>query len=117
MQKFRIAGAFLASAVLATGAARADAPGEFRGAVKLAHPPSAPQEARISGVMWRCAADGCVGTAHRYTTLDSVQRECRQVAAALGPVTAYASRGVRLWRSQVAACNRTAAPGIIAVRD
>lgn len=117
MQKFRVAGAFLVSAMLAGGAAFADAPGEFRGAVKLADPLSAPQEVRISGVTWRCAADGCVGAAHRYTTLDSVQRECRQVAAALGPVTAYASRGVRLWRSQITACNRAAAPEVVALRN
>lgn len=117
MQKFQIAGTFLVSAMLAGGAALADAPGEFRGAVKLANPLSAPQEARISGVVWRCAADGCIGAAHRYTTLDSVQRECREVAATLGPVTAYASRGVRLWPSQVAACNRAAAPAVVAVRN
>jgi hypothetical protein len=117
MQKFRIAGAFLVSAMLAGGAALADAPGEYRGALKLADPRSAPREARISGVTWRCAGDGCIGAAHRYTTLDSVQRECRQVAARLGPVTAYASRGVRLWRSQVAACNRAAAPVTVALRD
>jgi hypothetical protein len=107
MQKFRIAVAFLASSFMA-GTALADAPGPFRGAVKLAAPVTAPAEARIVGVTWRCAADGCVGAASRYTTIDSVQRECRQVAAVLGSVTAYASRGVRLSRSELAACNRAA---------
>jgi hypothetical protein len=108
MQKFRISGAFFVAALLAAGASWAEAPGQFRGAVKLADPISAPAEARISGVVWRCAADGCVGEASRYTTLDSVQRECSQVAAVLGQVTAYASRGVRLSSSEIAACNRAA---------
>jgi hypothetical protein len=110
MQKFRISGAFFTAALLAAGASWAEAPGQFRGAVKLADPSAAPAEARIVGVDWRCAADGCVGEASRYTTIDSVARECRQVAAVLGSVTAYASRGVRLSRSDLAACNRAAAP-------
>jgi hypothetical protein len=110
MQKFRISGAFFTAALLAAGASWAEAPGQFRGAVKLADPSAAPAEARIVGVDWRCAADGCVGEASRYTTIDSVARECRQVAAVLGSVTAYASRGVRLSPSEIAACNHAAAP-------
>jgi hypothetical protein len=113
MQKFRISGMIFAAALLAAGsagAAGADAPGRFVGAVRLADPAAAPAQARIVGVTWRCAADGCIGAADRYTTIDSVSRECREVAAVLGSVTAYASRGVRLSRSELAACNRAAAP-------
>jgi hypothetical protein len=117
MQKFRIAVAFLASSLMA-GTALADAPGLYRGAVKLADPIFAPPQARIVGVDWRCAADGCVGLASRYTTIESVSRECRQVAAVLGPVTAYASRGVRLSPSELAACNRAAAaPQVVASQN
>jgi len=116
MQKFRISGAFFAAALMAGGASWAQAPGEFRGAVKLADPLSAPSEALISGVVWRCAADGCVGLASRYTTLDSVQRECRAVVSVLGPATAYASRGVRLSSSELSACNR-ASGAFTAVRN
>jgi hypothetical protein len=118
MQKFRISGAFFATALLAAGASWAEAPGQFRGALKLVDPTAAPAEARISGVVWRCAAEGCVGEASRYTTIDSVQRECSQVAAVLGSVTAYASRGVRLSRSEIAACNHGAAdPQVVTAQN
>lgn len=110
MQKFRISTILFAAAALYGGPSLADAPGRFQGAVKLSDPLAAPPQAQIVGVTWRCAADGCVGEADRYTTLDSVQRECRRVAAVLGSVTAYASRGVRLSRSELSACNRAAVP-------
>lgn len=112
MQKFRISGAIAAAiTVFASGTALAHAPGEFRGAVKLADPSRAPAQAVIAGVTWRCGADGCLGLASRYNTLDSLQRECRQVVAVVGPATAYASRGQRLGRAGLAACNRAAASG------
>jgi len=109
MQKFLVSSVL--AGLLASGSAAAAAPGEFRGAARLVTPVSAPAEAVISGVAWRCAADGCVGLAQRYNTLESVGRECRQVAARFGPVSAYASRGQRLGRSGLAACNRAAASG------
>jgi hypothetical protein len=111
MQKFRISGAVAAMAMVWGGAAWAQAPGEFRAAVKLAEPAKAPAEAVVAGVTWRCGTEGCIGLASRYNTLDSVLRECRQVVAVVGRATAYASRGERLGRAGLAACNRAAANG------
>jgi hypothetical protein len=115
MQKFRISGAIAVCAATLGGSAWAQVPGDFRAAARLADPAKAPAEAMIAGVSWRCTAQGCVGLAARYNTLDSVQRECRKVVAVLGPVTAYASRGQRLGRSSLSACNRAARPAHLAV--
>jgi hypothetical protein len=64
----------------------------------------------LSGVAWRCEADGCLGLARRYNTLDSRRRQCREVARRFGPVSAYVSGGQRLGRAGLAACNAAAAP-------
>ena len=113
MQKFTISGAIAALAVVAAGSAWAETPGAFRAGAKLASPVPASTVAVVEGVVWRCQADACLGLADRYNTLDSVQRECRRVAAVVGPVTAYASRGQRLGRANLAACNRAAGAGRI----
>ena len=111
MQKLMLSGVIAAFSAMLGGTALAQGTGEFRAAIKLAEPSRAPAEAVISGVPWRCGAAGCVGLASRYNTLDSVQRECRKVVAVFGPATAYASRGQRLGRSGLTACNRAAASG------
>lgn len=107
MHKLTIAAA-AAWTALAASTAFAASPGDFRGAARLVTPVSAPVEARVAGVSWRCAADGCVGLARRYNTLDTPVRECRRVAARFGPVSAYASRGERLSRAGLVFCNRAA---------
>jgi hypothetical protein len=106
MQKLLVCGAF--AAVLAGGSAWAAAPGDFKGAARLADPVSQTTVAVVSGVPWRCAGDACVGLARRYNTLDSVQRECRRFVAAVGPVSAYASRGERLGPNALVDCNAAA---------
>ncbi len=114
MQKFmrRSAIAGLTAAVTMTGAAWAGQPGEFLGAARLSAPLSAPVAAKLAGVQWRCADTGCLGVAQRYNTLDSLVRQCRQVATRFGPVQAYASRGQRLSRAGLIHCNRAAAADI-----
>ena len=106
MQNFRML-AIAASAVFVSGAAFA-APTVFNGQATLAKAASAPVDATVSGVAWHCEADKCVGSAERYSSLDNPVKECRKVAEAVGPLTAYASRGRALSKGSLAACNANA---------
>jgi len=106
MQNFRMV-AIAACAVFASGTAVA-APSVFNGQATLAKAASAPVDATVSGVAWHCEADKCVGTAERYSSLDNPVKECRKVAEAVGPLTAYASRGRALSKGSLAACNANA---------
>lgn len=81
----------------------------FQGTAKLATPVSAPTSAIVEGVEWRCEGDTCRGSGERRAKLDSFMKECRKVAAAVGPLTAYTSRGHSLTDRNVATCNRLAA--------
>ncbi|MCR5872926.1 hypothetical protein LRS10_01160 [Phenylobacterium sp. J426] len=114
MQSFRTVGA-IAAAVLVTGmaapgAASAQPPlaGEFSGQATLASPAQAPPEATINGVAWRCEGDQCSGYAARRAGVDGLVKECKRVAAVVGPVSSYKSRGRELTAGQVRACNRGA---------
>jgi hypothetical protein len=106
MQNFRML-AIAAAAVFASGTAFA-APSAFSGQATLAKPASAPVDATVSGVAWHCEADKCVGAAERYSSLDNPVKECRKVAEAVGPLTAYASRGRALSKGSLTACNANA---------
>lgn len=114
MQSFRFVGAIAAAAVVsgicASGAAYAQPPGtgEFSGQATLAAPAQAPQSATINGVAWRCEGDQCSGHAARRNGVDGLVKECKRVAAVVGPVASYKSRGRELTAGQVRACNRGA---------
>lgn len=81
----------------------------FSGEATLAKAVSAPSEVQIDGVTWRCEGDKCSGRAERRSTLDSQVKECRKVAATLGELTAYTSRGREMSKGSVGTCNRLAA--------
>jgi len=106
MQNFRMS-AIAAAAVFVSGAAFAS-PSVFSGQATLAKAVSAPVDATVSGVAWHCEADKCVGSAERYSSLDNPVKECRKVAEAVGPLTAYASRGRTLSKGSLTACNTNA---------
>jgi hypothetical protein len=106
MQNFRMF-AIAAAAAFVSGTAFAS-PIVFRGEATLAKPVSAPVNATVSGVAWRCEADRCVGQADRYSSLDSPVKECRKVAEALGPLVSYASRGHAMTKGALSACNANA---------
>jgi hypothetical protein len=113
MQSFRIVGA-IAAAVFVSGAtfgaayAQPPGAGEFNGQATLAAPAQAPQEATINGVAWRCEGDQCSGYAVRRAGVDGLVKECKRVAAVVGPIASYKSRGRELTAGQVRACNRGA---------
>lgn len=95
------------AAVFVSGAAIAQEPA-FKGAATLVSPATAPAEATIAGVAWRCDGDQCQGAAPRRTNLDGLVRECRKVVAVIGPVASYRSGGRELNDGQIRACNRGA---------
>ncbi|WP_309089389.1 hypothetical protein [Phenylobacterium sp.] len=109
MQSLKLMGA-IAAAAFVSGAAYAQTPaaGAFNGQATLAAPAQAPQEATIAGVAWRCEGDQCIGQAASHASVDGLVKECKRVAAVVGPIASYKSRGRELTAGQVRACNRGA---------
>jgi hypothetical protein len=101
-----------ALAVFVSGSAFAGTTAPYRGEAKLVSGPSAPRTETIAGVTWTCDGDACVGQAERKANVDGVVRECRKVAAVLGPVAAYRSGARELSEGQLRACNK-AAPEVL----
>ena len=62
----------------------------------------------VGGVQWRCEGDKCVGKADRHSSLDSYMKECRKVAAGLGKLTRFYSRGREMSQRDLDNCNRAA---------
>lgn len=96
---------FAACVVLAAHPASA----QVRSEATLASPAATPATVVVDDVTWRCEGAACVGVAERRSGLDSLMKECRKVAAEIGPITAYSSRGRTLSERNVAVCNRLAA--------
>jgi len=65
-------------------------------------------DTEIDGVNWRCTGDKCVGTPVGRKAPGSRMDECRKVAAALGRVASFASRGKELTKRDLDTCNRSA---------
>ena len=107
MQKFQMLSAVAAAAALLGSAAYA-APPAFRGEATLATPAQGEKTVKISGVDWRCAGPDCVGEGARRSSIESIMKECRKVAAELGPLAAYQSRGRAMTKGNLAACNQAA---------
>lgn len=106
MQNFRCVGVIAAAAAFMSGAAFAQSAGHSADATLAS--PSAPREAVIEGVAWRCDGDECRGAAERKGNLDGVVRECKKVVAVIGPVASYRSGGRELSDGQLRACNKGA---------
>ena len=62
----------------------------------------------VDGVKWQCEGDKCVGKAERRASLDSYMKECRKVAAGLGKLTRFYSRGREMSQRDLDNCNRAA---------
>jgi hypothetical protein len=95
-----------ALALVCAGSTWASGARPFYGEAVLATPVAAPKETNLDGVVWRCEQEKCIGTADVWSTLDSHVKECRKVAAMLGTLTSYRSRGRTISTSQIANCNR-----------
>jgi hypothetical protein len=108
-----------AFAVLAIGASAAawSASPAFSGDAVLAKPVAAPADQVIDGVTWHCEGAKCIGKAERRSTLDSQMKECRRVAAALGELLDYSSRGRPMSKNAVETCNKLAADSAAATAE
>ena len=107
MQSFRMLSAIAAGAVFVSGAAYGQTV-PYKGEAKLVSATSAPREETIAGVAWRCEGDQCFGQGARRSAVDGLVKECKRVAAVIGPVASYKSRGRELTSGQLRACNRGA---------
>jgi hypothetical protein len=91
-----------------SGAAVAAGGGAYRAQASLAQAVQTATDKDVDGVSWHCEGDQCVGKAERRSSLDSYMKECRKVAAALGKLTAFSSRGRQMSKGDLASCNRAA---------
>lgn len=107
MNKRFLLGAVAVAAMAASAVSFAGAP-PFSGEATLAKAVAAPSAVQIDGVTWKCENDKCVGRADRRSTLDSQIKECRKVAATLGELKEYSSRGRPMSSNSVETCNRLA---------
>ena len=94
-----------ASAIVPTAGAAA---GPYHAEASLATAVQSATDKDIDGVAWRCEGDKCVGKAERRNSLDSYMKECREVAAALGKLTRFYSRGREMNQRDLDNCNRAA---------
>ena len=99
----------VAAVLMCASASSMAAAPPFAGEATLAKAVAAPAEVQVDGVTWRCEGVKCIGRAERRSTLDSQVKECRKVAAALGELTGYTSRGREMTKGSVDTCNRLAA--------
>lgn len=107
MQSLKLTG-LLVAAVMASSSAVA-APSVPRAEARLATPAAATVEKDVGGIHWTCTDANCVGVAIGRPGLDSVMKECRKVAAALGPLASYESRGRAFTPGNLGVCNKLAA--------
>ena len=96
----------VASAIVPAAGAAAGAP--YQAEATLATPVPSAADKDVDGVTWHCEGDKCVGKAERRNSLDSYMKECRKVAATLGKLTRFYSRGREMSRSELENCNRAA---------
>lgn len=108
MHKFRIFSAVALSGALFAVSAMAGEASPFRGEARLLTPVSAPSQTQIGAAQWACDADTCKGSADRTSAVQSMMKECRAVAAALGPLASYRSRGREFSPGNLAVCNKAA---------
>jgi hypothetical protein len=106
MRKQVIFGALTACALMVSGAASASAP--FAGQATLVNAVAAPAELVVEGVTWRCEGDTCVGRAENRSSLNSFIKDCRKVAEAVGPLTAFVGKGRSATKGEISTCNRLA---------
>jgi hypothetical protein len=86
--------------------ARAAEPSPHAASLERALP--AATDTEIDGVNWRCTGDKCVGTPVGRGASGTRMDECRNLAAALGRLSSFVSRGKELSKRDLDACNRVA---------
>lgn len=92
----------------AVPAAAAASAGPYYAEASLATAAPAATNKDVDGVQWTCEGDKCIGKAERRSSLDSYMKECRKVAAGLGKLTRFFSRGREMSARDLDNCNRAA---------
>lgn len=105
MRKAAALGLFALSA-LASNAIRA---ADYQAAASLERALPGATDTEIDGINWHCTGDKCVGTmVGRSSVTGSRMEECRKVAAAIGRLASFSSRGKELSKRDLDNCNRSA---------
>jgi hypothetical protein len=81
---------------------------DYQALASLERAVPATTDTEIDGVNWRCTGDKCVATPVGRKSPGSGMAECRKMAAALGRVASFSSRGKELSKKDLDACNRSA---------
>lgn len=81
---------------------------EYQAEASLERAVPATTDTEIEGVNWRCTADKCVGTPVGRRSAGSRVDECKRLAAAVGKLASFSSRGKELSKRDLDACNRVA---------
>ena len=81
---------------------------DYQAAAALERALPATTDTEIDGINWRCTGDKCVGTPVGRKLPGSRMDECRKVAAAIGRLASFSSRGKELSKRDLDNCNRGA---------
>jgi hypothetical protein len=81
---------------------------DYQAAASLERALPASTDTEIDGINWRCTGDKCIGTPVGRRPSGSRMDECRKVAAALGRLSSFATRGKELSKRDLDNCNRGA---------
>ena len=103
----RKAAAFGLFALGTLGLAQARA-ADYQAEALLTRALPASTDTEIDGVNWRCTGDKCVGTTVGRKSPGSRMEECKKLAAALGKLSSFSSRGKELTKRDLDNCNRGA---------
>jgi hypothetical protein len=105
MRKVAALGLFALSAFGSTEIGAAD----YQAAASLERALPGGTDTEIDGVNWHCTGVKCVGTmVGRRSVTGSRIEECRKVAAAIGRLASFSSRGKDLTKRDLDNCNRSA---------
>ena len=105
MRKAAALGLFALSALGSADIRAAD----YQAAAALERALPGTTDTEIDGINWHCAADKCVAKlVGRKSVTVSRMEECRKVAAAIGRLASFSSRGKELTKRDLDNCNRSA---------
>jgi hypothetical protein len=105
MRKAAALGLFALSALGSTEIRAAD----YQAAASLERALPGATDTEIDGVKWHCTGEKCVGTmVGRRSVVGSRMDECRKVAAVIGRLASFSSRGRELTKRDLDTCNRSA---------
>jgi hypothetical protein len=105
MRKAAALGLFALSALASNDIRAAD----YQAAAALVRALPGGSDTEIDGINWHCTGDKCVARlVGRRSVTGSRMEECRKVAAAIGRLASFSSRGKEFTQRDLDICNRSA---------